>query len=105
MRRIFSAPQSRPSCARQAGHRYRLRRRAIDSAPLSSLVTGRASRSSSALRTDGLSEIARVAGFSCARRILANPRFNNVEAIVEQNLDTVLEAAQKPRSLGNMQEG
>jgi predicted PolB exonuclease-like 3'-5' exonuclease len=33
-----------------------LRRRAIDTAPFSSLVTGRASRSWSALRTDGLSE-------------------------------------------------
>jgi len=43
-------------CARQEGRRYRLRRRAIDSAPFSSLVTGRASRFWSALRTDELSE-------------------------------------------------
>jgi hypothetical protein len=37
---------------------YRARRRAIDSAPFSSLVTGRVSRSWSALRIDGLSETA-----------------------------------------------
>jgi hypothetical protein len=35
---------------RQEGRRYRLRRRAIDSAPFSSQAAGRASRSSSALR-------------------------------------------------------
>src|SRR5262249_54460806 len=51
-------------CARQQGHRYLLRRRAIDSALFSSLATGRVSRSLYALRTAGLSEIARVAGFS-----------------------------------------
>jgi hypothetical protein len=39
-----------------------LRRRAIDSGPFSSLVTGRASRSWSALHTAGPSEIARVVG-------------------------------------------
>ena len=49
-------------CARQEGRRYRLHRRAIDSAPFSSLATGRASRSWSALRTAELSEIARVVG-------------------------------------------
>jgi hypothetical protein len=62
--------QSRPSCARRAGiahsarqegRRHRLRRRAIDSVPFSSLATGRVSRFWSALRTDELSEIARVA--------------------------------------------
>jgi hypothetical protein len=66
--RSRSVPTSRPSirlrsrlrCARQLGHRYRLRRRAIDSGPFSSLVTGKVSRSSSALRIAGLSEIARV---------------------------------------------
>ena len=54
MRRISAAPQSRPWSARrdgiarsacQEGRRYRLRRRAIDSAPVSSLVTGKASHS------------------------------------------------------------
>ena len=42
--------------ARQEGHRYRLRRRAIDSAPFSSLVTGRAFRFWSAPRTDGTTD-------------------------------------------------
>jgi hypothetical protein len=54
MRRIFSAPQSPPSCARRAGiahsarqegRRYRLRRHAIDSAPFSSLVNAPGPRS------------------------------------------------------------
>jgi hypothetical protein len=71
----FPLLKSRPSCARhdgiahsacQEGRRYRLRRRAIDSGPFSSLVTGKASRSWSALRTAGLSEIARVVGVSSA---------------------------------------
>src|SRR6266481_1741340 len=41
---------------RQQGRRYRLRRRAIDSGPFLSLVTGKASRFWSAPRTAGLSE-------------------------------------------------
>jgi integrase len=54
MRRISAALQSRSWCARRDGiarsvcqgaRRYRLRRRAIDSALFSSLATGRASRS------------------------------------------------------------
>ena len=49
------------------GRRYRLRRRVTGSAPFSSLVTGRVFRPWYALRTAGLSEIARVAGFSCPR--------------------------------------
>jgi hypothetical protein len=53
----------------QEERRYPLRRRAIDSAPFLSLATGMASRSSSALRTDGLSEIAPVVGFSGAHII------------------------------------
>ena len=40
---------------------------AMDKGPFSSLVTGRVSRSWFALRTDGLSEIARVVGFSRPR--------------------------------------
>jgi hypothetical protein len=44
-----------------------LHRRATDSAPFSSLVTGRAARSLFAPRTDGLSGIARVAGFAFLR--------------------------------------
>jgi hypothetical protein len=76
MRRISAAPQSRLWSARrggiahsacQEGRRYRLRRRAIDSVPFLSLVTGKASRFWSALRTAGLSEIARVAGFAFLR--------------------------------------
>src|SRR6516225_4338970 len=47
---------------RQEGHRYLLRRRAIDSVPFSSLATGRASHSWVALRTDVLSEIGRAVG-------------------------------------------
>jgi hypothetical protein len=62
MRRISAALQSRPWCARrdgtahsfrQQGRRYCLRRRAIDSGPFLSLVTGRASRSWSALHQPG----------------------------------------------------
>ena len=48
-----SAPRGIAHCARQQGRRYRLRRRATDSAPFSSLVTGRACRSWSALRICG----------------------------------------------------
>src|SRR5215471_19827881 len=63
--------QSRPWSARRdgiahfvrpEGHRYRLRRRAIDSAPFSLLATGKACHSWSALRTDVLSEIAKKHG-------------------------------------------
>ena len=59
-RLISAAAQSRPwsarrdgvaHCARQKGHRYRVRRRAIDSGPFLSLVTGKACHSWSALRT------------------------------------------------------
>jgi len=57
---ISAAPQSQPWSARrdgtahsayQEGRRYRVRRRANDSVPFSSLATGRASRSWCALRT------------------------------------------------------
>jgi hypothetical protein len=51
----------------QEGRRYRLRRRVIGSAPFSSLVTGRVSRSLFAPRTAGLSEIARAAGSAFSR--------------------------------------
>jgi hypothetical protein len=73
MRLICAAPQSprwyarrdgTGHCARQEGRRYRLHRRATDSAPFSSLVTGRAALSSFAPRAAGLSGIARVAGFA-----------------------------------------
>jgi hypothetical protein len=52
---------------RQEGRRYRLRRRAVGTAPFSSLLTGKAAPSWSALRTAGLSGIARVAGFAFLR--------------------------------------
>src|SRR6516162_2524285 len=54
-------------CARKEGRRYRLRRRAIDSVPFSSLASGKVSRSWSALRIDGLSEIAGAVGVSSPR--------------------------------------
>ena len=54
-------------CACQEGRRYRLRRRAVDSAPFSLLATGRVSRSWSALHTDELFEIARAVGVSSPR--------------------------------------
>jgi hypothetical protein len=64
MRWICGAPQSRPWSARRDGisysacreeHRYRLRRRANDNVPFSSLATRKALRSWSALRTDAVS--------------------------------------------------